>query len=103
MARLTSAGMAVEPPLGGRRGSVPRRDGGELAGVAVWDQGHGEAEVGQGLGLMAVEVRQELVPHLRSPGADHREGAHGSAPGRKGFLSSDMQIPGRFPLPTTKK
>ena len=42
----------LEPPLGRRRGGVPRRHRGELTAVAVSGQGLGEAEVGQGLGLV---------------------------------------------------
>ena len=42
----------LEPPLGRRRGGVPRRHRGELTAVAVSGQGHDEAEVGQGLGLV---------------------------------------------------
>jgi hypothetical protein len=57
----------LDPPLdAGRSGVAGDRDG-ELAGPAVVGDGHGEAQVGQGLGLVAVKARQEFVSNLPPP------------------------------------
>ena len=62
----------------GAGGAGPTGDGGgDAAGVAVADGGHGEAEVGQGVDLMAVQVGEEVGAEAGAPFAYVNEGTHG--------------------------
>src|SRR4051794_41563075 len=58
------------------RGGVSGGDRGKLAALAVGGQGHGGAQVGQGLDLVAMQVRQQRAPHLLPTVAYHDNSAH---------------------------
>jgi hypothetical protein len=58
---------SLDPPLDAGRLGVAGHGHGELAGPAVLDERYSEAEVGHGLGLMAVQVGQEVILNLPPP------------------------------------
>jgi hypothetical protein len=97
------AGVALEDGPGqlrpgGRRGGGARCHGGELAGVAMPGHGHGDVEAGQGVGLVAVEVRQELVAHRLAPFVYNGLGARGWAPEVEGPRSPSRKCMGVRPV-----
>jgi hypothetical protein len=74
--QLRPGRVGIEPVVGQGSLDSPLDAGGagragdghrELTAVAVVDDGHGEAEVGQGLRLMAMQVRQQSPRNLPPP------------------------------------
>src|SRR5262249_41142404 len=92
----------LEPAFDAGRPGLAGGGGGDLAGLAMLGHDHGEAQLGQGVDLMAVSLGEQFGPHLGPPIAYLVWGAHGSAPGGGGPTLPDAN-PWAPPLTTRRR